>query len=428
MVTPRLTPRVRELIRRTASIALNPSPDWLEELDRATLALANPAIAEDPALVALVSRANRANLAHFAASQRRNPGAAVQPNLGAETLDMASDLARRGLDAFALEVYRIGHNVAWKRWREIAFTLTSDPEELRELLDVAFQAANDFIDATLAGIANQMELEYKKLSRNVRAEYRAIVRQILDGSVLNLEHAATRLAYPLDRTHTAAILWCGCGMADVDHDYLDQAADAFSQAVGCPRSLTVCVDAETRWIWAKDLGDVDTEQIDSALSNAPHTHLAIGSPAKGIEGFRRSHLDALAAQRTMTRLRSRRRIGLFSDVRLVGLLTEGVDGVDDFISATLGDLASASPALQTTVLTFINQQCNAARAAKWLYLHRNTLLSRLETARKLLPRPLEDNVVDVAVALKVLQWCGTNGDDSVEALTRQRNNGAPTAT
>lgn len=427
MVGRRLPPRVRELIRRTADIALNPTPGWLDELDRATLAAASPAIAEDPALVDLVSRANRANLAHFAASQRQNPGAAVRPYLGNATLGMASELARRGLDSLALEVYRIGHNVAWKRWTEIAFTLTSDPEELRELLDVAFEAANEFIDTTLAGIANQMELEYQKLNCNKRAEYRAIAEQILDGSEANLELAETRLAYPLDRTHTAAILWCECGRVDADHNFLDDVADAFGQAAGCPRPLTVFVNAETRWIWAKEVGELDSENIEPVLSNADHARIAVGTAAKGVEGFRRSHADALAARQAMTRLRSRQRIGVFSDIRLVALLTEDVDSIDDFVNGILGDLACANPALRTTVLTYVNQQCNAARAAKRLYLHRNTLVSRLETARRLLPRPLEDNIVDVAVAIKILQWRNGRRDDPGELPPQQHNLSAPLA-
>ena len=56
--------------------------------------------------------------------------------------------------------------------------------------------------------------------------------------------------------------------------------------------------------------------------------------------------------------------------------------------------------------TFITLQCNASRAAARLYTHRNTLLRRLARADELLPRPLADNVVDVAVALDVLRWRG----------------------
>lgn len=55
---------------------------------------------------------------------------------------------------------------------EIAFGLTSDPNELRDLFDVPFRSATAFIDTTLAGIATHMELEHDEVTSNVRAERR----------------------------------------------------------------------------------------------------------------------------------------------------------------------------------------------------------------------------------------------------------------
>ena len=58
------------------------------------------------------------------------------------------------------------------------------------------------------------------------------------------------------------------------------------------------------------------------------------------------------------------------------------------------------------VRTFVNEQCNASRAAARLYAHRNALLRQLSRADQLLPQPLSDNSVNVAVALDVLNWRG----------------------
>jgi DNA-binding PucR family transcriptional regulator len=57
------SPRVAELIRQGAQIARDAPPEWLDEIDRATLA-ASPEIREDPVLAASVTRTNRANLVH----------------------------------------------------------------------------------------------------------------------------------------------------------------------------------------------------------------------------------------------------------------------------------------------------------------------------------------------------------------------------
>ncbi|WP_186244239.1 Rv1453 family transcriptional regulator [Mycobacterium simulans] len=412
------SPRVQELIRKAAWMALNPSREWLEEFDRVTLA-ANATISQDPGLAAVVTRSNRANLVYFASAMLRTPGDPVPPNLSAHTLRMARDLVRRGLDASALEVYRIGHNVAWRRWTEIAFELTSDPEELRELLDVPFRSANEFVDATLAGIAAQMQAEYEELTQDIGAQRRKIVELILDDAPISRERAEARLGYLFDRPHTAAIIWYD--EPDDDPAGLDEAVDLFSQAVGCPRPLTVMASAATRWIWVKDVAALTPEQIREVQDKTPDVRIAIGSTASGIEGFRRSHFDALTTQRMMARLRSRQRIAFFTDVQMVALLTENPYGADDFIRTTLGDFESASPMLHMTVLTFIKAECNASRAAKLLYTHRNTVLHRLETAQRLLPRPLDHTIVEVAVAIEALQWRGKRTSAAVEFPTEQQS-------
>jgi DNA-binding PucR family transcriptional regulator len=84
---------------------------------------------------------------------------------------------------------------------------------------------------------------------------------------------------------------------------------------------------------------------------------------------------------------------------------------------TLGDFESASPELHESVLTFINEQCNASRAAKRLHTHRNTLLRRLQSAQRLLPQPLDHTSIRVAVALEALLWRGAEPDGKTSRAT-----------
>src|ERR1700740_1372036 len=143
------SPRVAELIRQGAQIARDAPPEWLDEIDRATLA-ASTEIREDPGLAGVGAPPNPA-------TNLRAPGSPVPANLGAEPLALARDLVRRGMDAAALDAYRVGQNAAWRRWMDTAFALTSDQGELREMLDVTSRSINEFIDATLAGINAQMQ-------------------------------------------------------------------------------------------------------------------------------------------------------------------------------------------------------------------------------------------------------------------------------
>ena len=77
-----------------------------------------------------------------------------------------------------------------------------------------------------------------------------------------------------------------------------------------------------------------------------------------------------------------------------------------FVDDTLGEFAHAEAALLDTVRTWISLQCNTSRTAEALYTHRNTVIRRLARADDLLPRPLDESLLDVGVALEVLRWRG----------------------
>ena len=124
-------------MRQGAEFLLNLPQSWLEEMDKATLSSEYMrSIAGDPVLAESVRRSNRANVLHWAAANISHPCEPVPANLSPETLGIARDFIRRGLDESAVDAYRIGQNVAWRFWMQIAFGLTSDADELRELLDV----------------------------------------------------------------------------------------------------------------------------------------------------------------------------------------------------------------------------------------------------------------------------------------------------
>lgn len=397
--------RVRELIRQGAQIAVNVLDQWLEELDEATLSSEYMRrIAADPVLAAAIRRTNRSNLLHWLSANIRDPGAPVPPNLGAEPLGIARDLVRRGLNDSSLDAYRVGQNVAWRIWMQIAFGLTSDAGELRELLDVSARSIDVFLDETLSGIYAQMETEREELTRGTHAERREVVALILDGAPITRQRAESRLGYRLDQSHTAAVVWGDA--SDTDLSDLDRATDALTQTVEGPRPLSVLASAATRWVWIPGRDQPDLAQVAAALEKLPGVRIAVGPTAAGIDGFRRSHLEALTTQRMVARLGSAQRVASFTDVELVALIMADPERADGFIKDTLGEFESASPELHRTVLTFVEEQCNASRAAAKLYTHRNTLLRRLARADAMLPRPLEDDSVHVAVALEALRWRG----------------------
>jgi DNA-binding PucR family transcriptional regulator len=396
--------RVAELIR-TGVAGLLEAPDAVfEEIDAVTLANADPAVTADPALVAAIRRTNRANLVHWAEANLHDPGAPVAPNLGPETLGIARDLVRRGLDASTLDAYRIGQNAAWRLWMATAFALTSDPAELGELLDVSARSIFAFVDATIAGIGEQVALERDRLRSGTHAERLEVVTLILEAAPIRADRAAQRLGYALDRPHTAAIAFSDA--ATPDQAALEEAAEALARAAGARRPLTVIASASSLWVWVSGEQGPDLGLLRAALDGLPEARIALGPTAAGIEGFRRSHLDALATQRLLHRTPRDVRLATYDDVQVVALATHDEDRAQEFVERTLGPLATAGPELRDTLRAYLREGCNASRTAQVTYTHRNTVLNRLARAEELLPAPLAGRLLHVGLALEIVRWLG----------------------
>ncbi len=141
---PRPADRIRDLLRQGAELALQAPPDWLTDIEDSTLAGPDMRpVAEDPVLNAVIRRTLRSSLRHWALSNQRDPGVPVAASIGPDTLGIARDLVRRGLDESVLHAYRQGQNAAWRHWMSVVFTLTADPQELRELLEVSSRSIAD---------------------------------------------------------------------------------------------------------------------------------------------------------------------------------------------------------------------------------------------------------------------------------------------
>jgi DNA-binding PucR family transcriptional regulator len=91
-------------------------------------------------------------------------------------------------------------------------------------------------------------------------------------------------------------------------------------------------------------------------------------------------------------------------VQVVALATADEERAQEFVTRTLGELASAPADLRETVRVYLAEGSSASRAARVLYTHRNTVLGRLAKAQRLLPAPLEGRGLPVALALEILHW------------------------
>lgn len=397
--------RVQELIHAMAGALLESPDELFEEVDRALEELAEPGdpVVADPALAAAVRRNNRAGLVQWATSNVAAPGAPVPPNLGPDALAVARDAVRRGFDQGVLQGYRVAQNVAWRRWMDAAFEVTSDPQELRELLDVSARSIFAYVDETIAGIEEAIEEERAQLRRGTQARRLEVVSLILEGAPISAERASAQLGYELRRSHAAAIVWSEA--PESDPVALEQAAEALGRGTG-GIPLIVAASEASLWVWVATEAEPDAGSIQAALGALPGVRVALGPVAAGMAGFRRSHLDALATQRLLHRSAGGTAVAAHDEVQVVTLATEDEERAAQFVHRTLGALAAAPAELRETARVYLREQSNAARTARLLFTHRNTVLRRLAQIEEMLPAPLEGRVVQVALALEIVHWTG----------------------
>ncbi|MFD1365067.1 PucR family transcriptional regulator [Actinoplanes sichuanensis] len=401
---PRISAPVAALFRRGAQMALEPPGEWVEVLHAASLSSERMRpVADDPVLAAAVKRSNLANLRRWASANVREPGARVPAELGPEALGTARDLVRRGLDKIALDSYRTSQGVVWRRWMEICFELTTDPAQLRELLDVSTLSISTFIEDTITAVSARVEAERAELTAGRHAERRAAVTLLLEGAPIGRDRAEFQLGYRLTGPHTAAIVW---NTGDPAPDELEAAAETLMRATGAGHRLTVVASTAALWLWLPVATPVPSSRLATELTAYPEVRVAVGRSGVDVDGFRRSHLDAAATQRMLTRLTAPQQIARYTDVQLVALLTAEPAQTDEFLADTLGELRHADADTRETVLVYVREQCSATRAAERLFTHRNTVLRRLARADALLPQPLADDLLGVAAALEVLRWRG----------------------
>ena len=399
-----VSPRVAELIRQGAETVLGLPEEIFADLDDVALAAMPHEISDDPGLAAGIRRTNRGFVRAWAEANLHDPGGRVTPTIGPEMLAIGRDLVRRGLDDTTLDAFRAGQNIVWRRWMGIAFALTDDPHELAELLDRTAASIFAFVDSTLSVISEQMQRERDELKRGTHALRFETVSLVIDGAPIARDRASGMLGYELAQHHTAAIIWGD--RASEDHGLLDRAAEALAVAAGARRPFTVVASASTLWVWVSGSHGPELDKLERLIAELPGVRVAVGPTSDGTDGFRASHLAAIAAQRLMVRVASEVRVASHDAVEIVALVTADESRAAEFVSRTLGELESAPVALRDTLRTYLRLQSNATRAAEALFTHRNTVLTRLSRAEQMLPRPLEENALAIGVALEVVHWRG----------------------
>jgi DNA-binding PucR family transcriptional regulator len=156
---------------------------------------------------------------------------------------------------------------------------------------------------------------------------------------------------------------------------------------------------------------MDSEEIGrraQAMSWPSHVSLVVGEAAEGIEGWRLTHRQALAALPVV--LRGRQTFTRYADVSLIASMLR-----DDILTSSLRELyldpltseRDGGATLRRTLRAYFSSERNVSSTAAVLGVSRKTVTNRLHVVDERLGRPLSACTAEMEAALRLQQVNGS---------------------
>ena len=342
----------------------------------------------------------RANLGliHTLLREGADPRSATAPP---EALGYAKEFVRSGLSFELLQrAYRMGQRTLASRWLEQLSHTAPDTDHLAGALGFC----NDWLFAYIETIERELTEVYmrerEQWLRGATALRTETVRTLLDGGApVDAADLSPRLGYDLDRDHTAFLVWSDDDAEDGQELFaeLERVAAAVGARLDAHGLLTVARGRQLMcWAGAGARG---------RLAYRPRNgmRVAVGSPGHGVDGFRRSHGEALLTRRVAERSGAGG-ITHYADVSFEALMTHDLDEARRFVAEELGALAAGDDAtrrLSSTLSVFLEEGSSFVRAGRRLGVHENTVTYRVRRAEDVLGHRVTERQLELRAALRL---------------------------
>ncbi|WP_345433773.1 PucR family transcriptional regulator [Actinoallomurus vinaceus] len=312
-----------------------------------------------------------------------------------EAVEGNAELVRRGVPLdLVLRGVRIGHACLHQRFMD-AIDAQGEPVRPAESHRVS-ELLFSYADAHASRMAEEYIAERDRWQASTEAARRRIVEDVLAGRRIDQEAASRTLGYELARHHLAFVV--AADELDTPAEVLRRFAAEVSRSVGGQGVLTVQAGPSDVWAWTA----WPAPAAPALEIRVPEgLRLAVGPPAYGVAGFRRSHLGAREAQGF---LGEDVRLCRYADIRVRSLLAARGEPARWFAEETLGALLGGdrrTAELRETLRVYLAAGRSPQRAAELLHVSRNTVSYRIKRAEELLGHALPDDLLDLRLALEI---------------------------
>ncbi len=246
------------------------------------------------------------------------------------------------------------------------------------------------LERLTAAIEHEYDQERERLSRSPEQRRAEIVQSILTGAPDPSDIA--ELDYDIHSSWHVALVATGAGAGEV----FDRLKAHFGRRV-----LLVVIDG-TLWAWLGGQEKPSEKDIEGAAVDRSRSALGISEPGLGLDGWRLTHDQALAA--LAVALRRSRGVALYADDRLLAAALQNDTLARSLRQKYLMPLRShrdGGAKLRLTLRTYIDLDCNATSAGHVLKVGRRAVKSRICTAERLIGSPLHECLAELDVALRL---------------------------
>jgi hypothetical protein len=260
-------------------------------------------------------------------------------------------------------------------------------------------SVTETMDAWIGGATEAVVQERRRVFLAEQVRIRSAIESLVAAEPVEADAASQLLRIPLTGSH----LGCAIGVppgATIERRVIDGVAQRFEQAAGGGRTLRHETRVGTVHLWVSTPRAARTPVVEDLRVPAPLL-VGIGEPHAGVDGFRRTFVEASDALRLAVRLKAVGGVS-YGDVALAIVLVQDEERARWFVDHELRELAGHGTEMadmRNTLRTFFETRMRIAPAAERLFLHRNTLINRLERIQAVLQHGVAERTAETQAAL-----------------------------
>ncbi|MDA7085549.1 helix-turn-helix domain-containing protein [Pseudomonas sp. SA3-5] len=318
---------------------------------------------------------------------------------------MARQAARREVPFSSIVKNMRANQIIWvNNFFTASASLTMTPSTIQRLVTRGAGVVDELIEHFVICYLDERQV----LMESQIARRRALVEKLVGNEVtlgpLDLKQIKDDHGLDLQHHHI------GIMVSDINAKHsadLGKLQRNLQDAIAGDTALVVSSTQHVTWAWVSTLNAPTTAQIkrlEETLAHLSGARCALGEPAKGPAGFRRTHLQARDVSNAATPS-SIRGIMRWADHVLTILLGQDLEKAAWYVDSVLGPLAytsEKSSGYRQTLGAYLQSGNSLLHGAEILGIHRNTLVYRLQQIEVLLDYPIKERELEIRCALHLV--------------------------